>query len=124
MSRYIDANDAIEAMYEQFCYAYCDNCDHDMYSDEDECEDCHRKYQRWAASKNVIEHTIEKLPTVDVVEVVRCRDCKHRPIIIEEEEIDGFSYEFPDHKCPCRCEDGLFSSNPDDDWFCANGERG
>lgn len=67
---------------------------------------------------------LEQESTADVVEVVRCKDCKHRPIIIEEEEIDGFSYEFPDHKCPCRCEDGLFSSNPDDDWFCANGERG
>lgn len=76
-----------------------------------------------SGTPNDIVWKLEALPAADVVEAVRCRDCKHRPIIIEEEEIDGFSYEFPDYKCPCRCEDGFFSWNPDDDWFCANGEK-
>ena len=49
-----------------------------------------------------------------LVEVVRCKDCKHRPT----EELD-----FPDGKCPCECEDSYYSRYPADDWFCPNGER-
>ena len=60
---------------------------------------------------------------VDVVPVVRCKDCKHRPI-----DTGGHNYGqdllFPDdYKCPCRCEDQWYSWMPRDDWFCANGER-
>lgn len=53
--------------------------------------------------------------------IVRCKDCKHRPT--------GDQYkhdlEFPDsdYKCPCRCEDHWYSWMPDDNWYCANGER-
>ncbi len=58
----------------------------------------------------------------DVEEVVRCRECVHRP-----KDPDGvgwgFSLEFPDGMCPCRCEDGWYSWYPDDNWFCANGKR-
>ena len=31
--------------------------------------------------------------------------------------------EFPDDKCPCKCEDYLYSWKPSDDWFCKNGEQ-
>lgn len=60
---------------------------------------------------------------IDVVPVVRCKDCKHRPI-----DTGGHNYGqdlfFPDdYKCPCRCEDLWYSWMPGDDWFCANGER-
>ena len=59
------------------------------------------------------------LPTAEVVEVVRCKDCKHRP--------DGtgvnHDLEFPDDRCPCKCEDYWYSWKPDDNWFCGNGER-
>ena len=52
-------------------------------------------------------------------EVVRCKDCKHRP--------DGtganHDLEFPDDRCPCQCEDYWYSWKPDDNWFCGNGER-
>lgn len=54
-------------------------------------------------------------------ELVRCKDCKHRPIMPEDYE-NGFDLVFPDEKCPCQCEDGWYSWMPDDDWFCANGE--
>lgn len=52
-------------------------------------------------------------------EIVRCKDCKHRP--------DGtgvnHDLEFPDDRCPCKCEDHWYSWKPDDNWFCGNGER-
>lgn len=52
---------AIDAIYETFCYAYCDNCEKEM--NEDLCGDCHRKYQNWAASKKIISKTINSLPS-------------------------------------------------------------
>ena len=66
---------------------------------------------------------IECLPRIDAVPVVRCKDCKYRPT-----DTGGHGYgqdlEFAnDYKCPCKCEDGWYSWMPEDDWFCANGER-
>lgn len=52
---------AIDAIYETFCYAYCDNCEKEM--NEDLCGDCHRKYQNWAASKKIISKTMNSLPS-------------------------------------------------------------
>ena len=54
---------AIKAIYETFCYAYCDNCEKEM--NEDLCGDCHRKYQNWAASKKIISKTINSLPSAE-----------------------------------------------------------
>lgn len=57
-------------------------------------------------------------------ELVRCKDCKHRPIQTEPPETHGFSIEFPEgKKCPCCCVDGYYSWYPNDDWFCAEGEK-
>lgn len=63
--------------------------------------------------------------SLDMVHVVRCEDCKHRPIDHREEynDMTGFSLEFPDNCCPCQSEDGWYNWYPDDDWFCGNGER-
>lgn len=55
---------------------------------------------------------------VDAVPVVRCKDCIHRPTGEEMEDL-----EFPDNRCPCRCEDYWYSWKPSDDWFCKNGEQ-
>ena len=55
-------------------------------------------------------------------EIVRCKDCKHRPIM-PKDHTDGFDLKFPDNKCPCQCEDGWYSWYPEDNWFCAYGER-
>lgn len=60
------------------------------------------------------------------VEVVRCKDCKHRPNKPDrasEDALGGFDIEFPDGGCPCQCEDGYYNWYPEDDWFCGNGER-
>lgn len=65
-----------------------------------------------------VELNVMALPTVDAVPVVRCKDCKHRPTGDEMEDL-----EFPDNRCPCRCEDYWYSWKPSDDWFCPYGER-
>lgn len=65
---------------------------------------------------------IKTSPTVDAIEVVRCKDCKHRPKV-EEKHISGFDIEFPDYVCPCQCCDGFYNWKPPDYWFCADGER-
>lgn len=55
----------------------------------------------------------------DIVEVVRCRDCKHRPY----EDANGNPV-FPDDVCPCQCsEDPYYGWNPPSDWFCPKGEK-
>jgi len=58
----------------------------------------------------------------DMVEVVRCKDCKHRPTI-DGEYNSGFDLNFPDIECPLQCADGWYNRMPGDNWFCANGER-
>lgn len=64
-----------------------------------------------------------------LVEVVRCKDCKYKPKWREgasEKSRDGFDLIFPnwrDNTCPCQCEDGYYTHMPDDNWFCADGER-
>ena len=74
MSDLIERQKAIEAIYETFCYAYCDNCEKEM--NEDLCGDCHRKYQNWSASKKTIEKVINNLPS-EQPEIIHCKDCKH-----------------------------------------------
>lgn len=81
---------------------------------------------------------LKDLPTVDAVEVVRCKDCKHRPAFRNDDDgggyVEGPKYQetlkngltvtFEDGTCPCVNEwDSYFSYVPKDDWFCANGER-
>ena len=59
----------------------------------------------------------------NVVSVVRCKDCKYRPIDTGTHQY-GHELEFPnEYKCPCQCGDNWYSWMPDDEWFCANGER-
>lgn len=60
----------------------------------------------------------DEFEDVERVEVVRCKDCKHRPTGTNRDDL-----EFPDDKCPCQCEDFWYSWKPSDDWFCGNGER-
>lgn len=53
-------------------------------------------------------NTIRDLPSIDAVEVVRCKDCNHRYHSVE---------------CPCQSYDHFYSWMPADDWFCKKGER-
>ena len=60
-------------------------------------------------------------------EIVRCKDCKHKPYPSDNYDYDNddcvFEIIFPDYRCPCRCEDEYYNRIPDDDWFCGNAER-
>ena len=58
--------------------------------------------------------------------IVQCKECKHRGEWERAEDIHGsYSYiDFPDGSlCPGQCEDPFYSWRPDDDWYCAAGER-
>lgn len=59
------------------------------------------------------------------LEVVRCKDCKHRPTATEADKniYTGFSVEFPDGICPCQCEDGWYNWYPEDNFYCGKAER-
>ena len=56
----------------------------------------------------------------ELVEVVRCKNCIHRPIKGEEDDVRDITYPpensrgYEDYTCPCL--------NGDDEWFCAEGE--
>lgn len=66
-----------------------------------------------------IDKAVERIKVETQSEIIRCKECKHRPILDEE----GEELHFPTYKCPCQCEDFYYSWMPKDDWFCGNGER-
>lgn len=76
------------------------------------------------AARMIVKGVLDGVPAVDAAPVVRCKDCKHRPIDYRDKSGDytGFSIEFPDDSCPCQCEDGWYNWYPEDNWYCANGE--
>ena len=55
-----------------------------------------------------VVRAIEEAPVADVVQVVRCKDCKHR---------------YEDAEWRMRCRKMRFFECDDDNWFCPNGER-
>lgn len=57
-----------------------------------------------------VKELIDNAPTIDAVEVVRCKDCKHC-------YAEGFV------NVRNVCEKHYDFGNVDDDWFCADGER-
>ena len=58
------------------------------------------------------------------VKVVRCKDCKHRPHLENENGSDyGFNVS-GDEMCPCvNNDDGWYSWMPKDNFYCGFGER-
>lgn len=72
----------------------------------------------WTALAETIFRRFKKLSSTDAIQVVRCKDCKHRPTGTNRDDL-----EFPDDICPCKCEDYWYSWKPADDWFCGNGEQ-
>lgn len=63
-------------------------------------------------------------PLKEQPQIVRCKDCKHRPTIKKVKSND-YRVEFPeDSECPCQNDsDQYYSWYPDDEWFCPMGER-
>ena len=79
---------------------------------------------KWAG-KSAID-AIKNLPSADAVPVVRCKDCKHRPM---KKDPNGYNYGFNLYSptgaeiCPCIVGDNWYSWTPQDNFFCAYGER-
>ena len=70
-----------------------------------------RDYSRNGEWEEAVPVTaIRNIPPTDVVEVVRCKDCRHR--------------DPEDHKCDCgKLERAGCVFPMDDDYFCAYGEK-
>lgn len=85
----------------------------------------------WDGGPNITRDTcicdaISALAPADVRPVVYCRDCIHRPYETVPGARYGLTVESPDsvYKCPCfNPDDGYYSRVPEDDFFCAYGER-
>lgn len=61
------------------------------------------------------------------IDIVFCKECKHRPVKEDANDEDyGFNIVAPERSsiCPCIVEDGWYSWMPKDDFFCGYGERG
>jgi hypothetical protein len=56
-------------------------------------------------------------------ELIRCKDCKHRPYKDERGHVVPPEEDEECSPCPC-VDDGDWYYNyiPEDDWYCANGE--
>ena len=70
---------------------------------------------------------VEEVMQLPTIELVRCKECKHRPI---KEDADGKDYGFNlieptegDERCPCLVSDGWYSWMPNDNFYCGFGER-
>jgi len=98
MSKYISKDDAVLAIAQ-----------HEMYEAETEYPYASDDIEDW---KEVGERMLANVQDADVVEVVRCKDCKHR-------RGDGFCKKYQ------RNIDGSATMwfAPDDDWYCADGEK-
>lgn len=89
------------------------------------------------AASSLLPHQIDDaaearqlVPAADVVEVVRCRECRFAPSGTDDSVEQGFGLEWPEdnwpyqtNPCPYRCEDDYYSQKPEPDFFCAAGKR-
>lgn len=70
----------------------------------------------------VIADVIDNAPTVKAVEVVKCKNCAHRPIL-QEIQRNIYHVVAPDDICPFGRVEDYIQIMPEDDFYCANGER-
>lgn len=52
--------------------------------------------------------------------IVRCKDCKHRPL--NKDDPNFWKWYGEDTRCPWFCADTYYLAVPPDDFFCAYGE--
>jgi hypothetical protein len=85
------------------------------------------KLMEYIGLTNGFDRAFNETPTIDAVEVVRCHECKHRPI---KEDVNGENYGFNlieptegDERCPCLVSDGWYSWMPNDNFYCGFRER-
>lgn len=79
----------------------------------DKLEDLKSKLYGWEDYNTGVDSAVyqtENAPTVDAVEVVRCKDCKHYAL-----------WEDSETRMTCSIVTGLMNNKPDD--FCSYGER-
>jgi hypothetical protein len=67
------------------------------------------------ALKKACQEEVRSLPAADVVEVVRCRECRFL------ERGSQFDLSGEGHETASFC--SVVGFTPDDDWYCADGER-
>lgn len=113
-----------------------DALDAEMYRKSFEVDDGRNVWNSglWIRYK-IFEEAIRDAPTVDAVTVVRCKDCKHRPVYDEQKremppmlnieyDEDGEPWIWDDDMtCPYLCGDSYYNQMPDDEQFCDRGER-
>lgn len=75
----------------------------------------------WSTPKWVSDIVIKDAPASAAIEIVRCKDCKHRPY--KDEDGDVYEPDWGDYTCPFLCEDSYYNGMPEDDFFCKRGER-
>ena len=95
MSKYIDAEQAIKEIGVPY-----NRSEHDDFVDG------------FNSGLESAANTIKEMPAADVVEVVRCKDCKH--------------YQFADNRAfgmPVKMCEWLGFEDVDDDDFCSRAER-
>lgn len=76
------------------------------------------KKRAQAFSVALIYEAIKEAPACDVVEVVRCGECKYNVANMEKDPLDATDYSGTDIVCSYFMTDGL---HPDD--FCSKAER-
>lgn len=83
------------------------------------------KYFYFRVKTGIDKIALEDASDADVVEVVRCKDCKYMPKGTDGNELEWPFNEYPDRNpCPLKCEDNWHSHKPDIDFYCAYGKRG
>ena len=100
MSEYIDKS----AIYNKI--AKLEELARDRYLDTPQGS----RYQSQMNERTSLKHLIYDFPTIDAIQVVRCKDCIY--------------YEIgKDYQPYCNCSDGGISDYPQDNDFCSHGER-
>lgn len=83
--------------------------------DADKLRECYESIEydlsKCVVPVTIVRQNIEDMPTVDAVEVVRCKDCKYGRRVLDQDDSFGL-----------MCEKGN-KNNYRFDWFCANAER-
>lgn len=75
------------------------------------------------------ENVLKSIQPADVVEIVRCNDCKHRPYQVPAKyDSSGQCVKYgyitsPDDVCPFLSDDSWYNRVPEDDFFCGFGDR-
>lgn len=82
------------------------------------------KYYYFRVKTGINKIALEDASDADVVEVVRCRDCKYAPIGDNDgSDLEWPFNEFDENPCPYKCLDNWYSHKPEPDFFCAAGEK-